>query len=217
MFWCAWKNTCRDFATCDKIPWFHKVFCFAGSARNRHSSFSFECHDIQYINIIQIITILSYIYMTYGGYVLLSRNYPCGLSLLWWNKVSKIKHLRLPAVNLTDRPTLQIGLEPSVKLKLLLLPAPDVIDTSLLWDCCSAQLVQSAEKVSASQQNSQQHWQSGRLAGWLGDTQIQGWNVFSCTFDRCLIYGSYTVWRTEPGHMQSIFEWSICSLSKWLW
>lgn len=38
-------------------------------------------------------------------------------------------------------------------LLLLLLPAPDVVDASLLLDRCSAQPARSAEKVSLSQQN----------------------------------------------------------------
>lgn len=49
----------------------------------------------------------------------------------------------------------------------LLLPAPDVIDTSLLWDCCSVQPAQSAEKVCVSQLNSLWHWHTSRLASWM--------------------------------------------------
>lgn len=57
-------------------------------------------------------------------------------------------------------------------LLLLLLPAPDVVDASLLQDRCSAQPARSAEKVSLSQQNRVSRLVS-RPDGWMADGAMQ--------------------------------------------
>lgn len=97
---------------------------------------------------------------------------------------------------------------------MLLLPAPDVTDTSLLWDCCSVQPAQSAEKVSVSQLNSLWHWHTSRLASWMARWCIVWcWSeIFSSVASTAAWYSSYIV-----DQMKLAFEWSICSLSKLLW
>lgn len=66
----------------------------------------------------------------------------------------------------------QIGAIGGDELLLLLLPAPDVVDASLLQDRCSAQPARSAEKVSLSQQNRVSRLVS-RLDGWMADGSMQ--------------------------------------------
>lgn len=112
------------------------------------------------------------------------------LALLLWNTAGKIKRLRLPEVNFTDLAHTANWSQAisDDSLLLLLLPAPDVIDTSLLWDCCSAQLAQSAEK-SFCESAKLTAALTGRSVGELDGSVIyrlkQGWIVFSFTFDSC--------------------------------
>lgn len=70
------------------------------------------------------------------------------------------------------------------------IPAPDVIDTSLLWDCCSVQPAKSAEKVSASQLKltvALTYKSVGQLDGSMMCCPLLDWNIFCLSFNGSLI------------------------------
>lgn len=139
----------------------------------------------------------------------LSRNYPYSLSLLLLlrNTAGKIKYLRLAEVNLwpTDTANWYGAISDD---GLLLLPAPDVIDTFLLWDCCfsstcpvSRKSFCESAKLTAALADRSVGWPDGSVIYCL----MQGCKVFSLTFNSCLIYGSHIMWRTELNDIQSVF------------